>query len=150
MIFLPGTTGLRHERRQPAGCRSGRIVYSRSMSKDHRLVYSTDPEVNRRCPRCRELIVECSCRPEADVTSSGKTATLRLEKKGRGGKSVTVADKLPANRELLSSLTTLLKKRCGSGGTYRVDDGCGVIEIQGDKRDEVRKVLAAEGFRVKG
>lgn len=120
------------------------------MSKEHRLVYSTDPELNRRCPRCRELLVECSCPAQSDVALAGSTAVLRIEKKGRGGKSVTVADKLPANTELLASLTAKLKKRCGCGGTFRIEGERGVIEIQGEKRDEIRSLLAAEGVRVKG
>lgn len=120
------------------------------MPKDYRLVYSTDPELNRRCPRCKEVASECICSAESDAELAGGTAVLRIEKKGRGGKSVTVIDKLPANRKLVEDLAARLKKRCGAGGTGKVEEGRGIVEIQGDKRDEVRALLEAEGLKVKG
>lgn len=119
------------------------------MSKDHRLVYSTDAATNQRCPRCKEVVSECICAPAPGETEV-KSAVLRLEKKGRGGKTVTVVDKLPANATLLAELATRLKKRCGTGGTSRIEEGRGVIEIQGDKRDEIRALLSSEGVLVKG
>jgi translation initiation factor 1 len=120
------------------------------MSKDTRLVYSTDPALNRKCPKCGELVPECVCAPEADADASRFVATLRIEKQGRAGKTVTVVDRLPKNEVFLRNLTTLLKKKCGSGGTYLMDGRDGVIEIQGDKRDLVRAALAKEGIRSKG
>jgi translation initiation factor 1 len=44
-----------------------------------------------------------------------------MEKQGRGGKTVTVIDQLPKNIIFLKNLTTMLKKKCGSGGTYLMD-----------------------------
>lgn len=75
---------------------------------------------------------------------------MQLERKGRGGRSVTVLKKLPPSKDLLELLTGKMKKRCGCGGTYRIEENSGVIEIQGDKREELRKALAAEGILVKG
>lgn len=74
------------------------------------------------------------------------TAKLRLEKKGRGGKSVTVVDGLPRNRAFVDALARELKQALGTGGTA-LD---GVIEIQGDRRDRLRELLEAKHFRVKG
>src|SRR3954468_15607019 len=123
------------------------------MSKDTRLVYSTDPGLNRKCERCKEVVSECTCVPEEEV-SQGKgykfVAVLRIEKQGRGGKTVTVIDRLPKNELFLKKLTTLLKKRCGSGGTYLMEGRDGVIEIQGDQRDLVRALLEKEGIQHKG
>ena len=121
--------------------------------KDTRLVYSTDPALNRKCPRCRELVSECVCEPEipeARARASKFVALLRIEKQGRGGKTVTVIDRLPKSEVFLKSLTTLLKKKCGSGGTYLMDGRDGVIEIQGDKRELIRAALAKEKISFKG
>ncbi|MCM2277244.1 MAG: stress response translation initiation inhibitor YciH [Oligoflexia bacterium] len=120
------------------------------MSKDTRLVYSTDPALNQRCPKCRELKSECVCEPEAEVSSYKFVAVLRIEKAGRGGKAVTVIDQLPKNELFLKDLTTKLKKKCGSGGTYLMSGKEGVIEIQGEKLELIRKVLEESGIRHKG
>ncbi len=120
------------------------------MSKDTRLVYSTDPALNQRCPRCREVLSECTCEPEVDVKAAKFVAILRIEKQARGGKTVTVIDRLPKNELFLKQLTTTLKKKCGAGGTYLMSGRDGVIEIQGDKRELIRKHLAAEGIQSKG
>ena len=63
---------------------------------------------------------------------------------------MTVIDRLPKNELFLKSLTTTLKKKCGSGGTYIMDGKEGVIEIQGDKREIIRNVLTQEGIESKG
>jgi translation initiation factor 1 len=120
------------------------------MGKDTRLVYSTDPALNQKCPRCREVVSECTCEPEVDVKSFKFVAVLRIEKQARGGKTVTIIDKLPKNELFLKQLTTNLKKKCGAGGTYLMSGRDGVIEIQGDKRELIRKLLLAEGIQSKG
>ncbi len=74
------------------------------------------------------------------------TAKLRLEKKGRGGKSVTVVDGLPRNAAWIEALARDLKKALGTGGTALST----AIEIQGDRREHLRALLAARGVRVKG
>ena len=73
-------------------------------------------------------------------------AKLRTEKKGRGGKTVTVVYGLPENIDLLKELSQELKRACGTGGTI-VE---GAVELQGDLRDRVRDVLAKRGYVVKG
>jgi translation initiation factor 1 len=120
------------------------------MNKTTRLVYSSDPELNKKCQKCKEVVSECTCEPEVDPSSYKFIAILRMEKQGRGGKTVTVIDRLPKNEIFLKNLTTLLKKKCGSGGTYLMDGKEGVIEIQGDKRDIIRPILLKEGIQSKG
>src|SRR3954469_11812923 len=73
-------------------------------------------------------------------------AKLRMERAGRGGKTVTVVFGLPSNAAFLRELAKDLKKACGTGGTV-TEDG---VELQGDLRDRVRDVLIARGFGVKG
>jgi len=123
-------------------------------SSDTRLVYSSDPKLNEKCAKCKEVRSECTCAPEIAPEKGVKgykfTAVLRIEKQGRGGKTVTVIDRLPKSELFLKDLTTKLKKKCGSGGTYLMDGRDGVIEIQGDKRELVRAMLAQEGISAKG
>ena len=73
-------------------------------------------------------------------------AKLRIEKAGRGGKTVTVVDGLPENEAFLKELLQQLKKACGCGGAVR-DGG---VELQGDLRERVRTYLAKQGHGVKG
>jgi translation initiation factor 1 len=123
------------------------------MSKDTRLVYSTDPALNQKCAGCKELLSECTCEPILGVEAAKKSkfvAILRIEKANRGGKTVTVIDQLPKSELYLKDLTTQLKKKCGSGGTYIMSGREGVIEIQGDKRELIRAALAKEGIQFKG
>ena len=71
---------------------------------------------------------------------------LRLEKKGRGGKSVTVVAGLPRNRAFLATLAADLKRACGTGGTAGDD----AVEVQGDQRERLRPLLLAKGYAVRG
>ncbi|MBF0312840.1 MAG: stress response translation initiation inhibitor YciH [Oligoflexia bacterium] len=117
--------------------------------KAARLVYSSDPLVNQKCPKCKELLCECHCMPEEDATRYKGPVGLRIEKQGRGGKTVTVIAKLPRNELYLKNLTASLKKKCGSGGTYAITEKEGLIEIQGDKRELIRATLEKDGIKVK-
>jgi len=73
-------------------------------------------------------------------------AKLRMEKKGRGGKTVTVVYDLPHNDAFLKDLSQKLKRTCGTGGAV-VDNS---IELQGELRDRVRGILQQLGLTVKG
>lgn len=69
---------------------------------------------------------------------------IRRETAGRGGKTVTVVSGftgigLPEKEQLARKM----QKACGAGGT--VKDGR--IEIQGDRREVVARILAEAGFR---
>jgi translation initiation factor 1 len=112
---------------------------------NRRLVYSTDPNENRTCPRCKELLAACACQgPE--IVPANLTVKLRLEKGGRGGKSVTVLYDLPRNPAFLKELAAKLKKACGTGGTAKET----TVEIQGDYRERLRQLLPTWGYQVKG
>jgi len=74
------------------------------------------------------------------------TARLRIEKAGRKGKTVTVVEGLPRNPGFLKDLAGELKRVCGSGGTAAEDR----VEIQGDQREKIRRVLAGKNWIVKG
>jgi translation initiation factor 1 len=112
-----------------------------------RTVYST--AAGRVCAGCGWPERDCKCSsrigPEEAVPAR-IVAKLRMEKKGRGGKTVTLVYGLPRNTALLKELTQELKRTCGTGGAT-VEDG---VELQGDLRDRVRDVLQKKGFVVKG
>ncbi|MGH9143290.1 MAG: stress response translation initiation inhibitor YciH [Vicinamibacterales bacterium] len=112
-----------------------------------RLVYSTG--LGRICPGCGWPERDCKCsrqRAAGDAIPSRLVARLRMEKKGRAGKTVTVVDGLPDNAIFLKELCQELKRACGTGGAI----AGGLIELQGDLRDRVRDCLAKKGFLVKG
>lgn len=76
-------------------------------------------------------------------TNRGRVDIVR-QTAHRGGKGVTVARNfigigLVEKQELAKKM----QKACGVGGT--VKDGC--IEIQGDKRDEMKRILTEAGFK---
>jgi translation initiation factor 1 len=113
--------------------------------RDGRLVYSSG--LGEMCPGCGWPVRDCKCsRGGTEAVPSRIVAKLRLEKKGRGGKSVTVVDGLPRNDAFLRELCSELKRACGAGGSV----GDGAVEIQGDLRARVRELLAAKGYTVKG
>lgn len=110
-----------------------------------RLVYSTDK--GRACPECGWPITVCDCAAGLDRPLPEKIiARLRIDRAGRGGKTVTVVAGLPPHREFLKQLGAELRKACGSGGTVTKDS----VEIQGDHRDKVRPLLQAKGWIVRG
>lgn len=117
------------------------------MTDRTRIVYSTT--TGRICPECQQPIADCRCGTDdtgvAPVPSSVKVR-LRLETKGRGGKSVTVLFDLPDNTAFLEELAGALKRSCATGGTVRA----GTIELAGDVRDRVRPILAKRGISVRG
>ena len=101
-----------------------------------RTVYST--AAGRICPTCGwpENNCQCSSRREEPVPAR-PVARLRLEKKARGGKTVTVVDGLPRNTAFLKELSQELKRACGTGGAV-FETG---VEVQGDMRERVRDLL---------
>ena len=80
---------------------------------------------------------------KAAQKSRGRVDILRV-KAGRGGKTVTVVKGfvgigLPEKEQLAKAM----QRSCGTGGT--VKDG--QIEIQGDQREAVARILTAANFR---
>lgn len=68
--------------------------------------------------------------------------TIALEKKGRGGKQVTIISGFNLDYDELAALAARLKSKLGTGGSARG----GEILIQGDRRSDVARLLKAEGF----
>lgn len=106
------------------------------------LVYST--ELGRTCPACRQAVAQCTCSAAARPAGDG-VVRLRVERKGRGGKQVTVVSGIPLQDAVLLPLAKQWRQACGSGGT--VKDG--VVEIQGDHAERLLPLLQAQGWTVK-
>src|SRR5262245_30861145 len=122
---------------------------------ERRVVYDSDAVGGGRCPTCGKRLDRCSCRSRrsapapaagaaASVPRDGVVRLLR-DKKGRGGKTVTLITGVPGSPAALAELTSELKRQCGTGGTLRGD----VIEIQGDFRARLKESLEKRGYTVK-
>ncbi len=107
------------------------------------IVFSTDRSHRQVCPTCNRH--PCVCPPAADVVPAETLLRMRLDKKGRGGKAVTVVFDLPAHPDYFVRLIKNLKAHCGTGGTLKE----GGMEIQGDRRDSVQAYLEQMGFTVR-
>ena len=115
------------------------------MSKP-KLVWSDDPKDQSRVEgKSAKTANEVLSPPTLDFT-----AVFRLEKNGRGGKTVTVINRLPRHERFLKDLCKELKTRCGSGGTFELKSDGGAIEIQGDQRETIKAIFAKKHIRFKG
>ena len=115
--------------------------------RNARPVYST--EAGRVCPTCGWPQRDCKCSSRFardEAVPNRLVAKLRMEKSGRGGKTVTVIYDLPRNAAFLKELAGELKRACGVGGAVADD----TVELQGDLRDRVRELLMKKGWTVKG
>jgi translation initiation factor 1 len=125
-----------------------------SQNDNRRVVYTSDGGAVRFCRRCGALEHAGRCHT-APADAGGGTQTRRLpndgvvrlarDRKGRGGKTVTLIAGLPGDEAALAALAQTLKRLCGTGGT--VKDG--VVEIQGEHRERLAAYLAGQGYRVK-
>jgi len=70
-------------------------------------------------------------------------AVVRLERKGRGGKEVTVVEQLGLGARDLEEWLSALKGALGCGGA--TEDSA--IVLQGDQRKRLPKLLEARGVR---
>jgi translation initiation factor 1 len=103
-----------------------------------KLVYSTGRPVPR-----KERPAGDGVKPA--LGPSGQKVTVRLDRKQRGGKSVTVVEGLPIPIKDRETLLKRLKAGLGTGGTVKGSS----IEIQGDHCDTVITALTNMGYRPK-
>ena len=113
-----------------------------SRRKRSKVYSSMDDDFKRRTPvkHVRETAVSLTLPPNEQII------TIQREKKGRGGKQVTLLRGFQLAAKDLEKLEKTLKKGCGSGGTVKQD---GIIEIQGDHREKIAKLLQKQGFKSK-
>jgi translation initiation factor 1 len=107
-----------------------------------RLVYSTEETIPR---PARDKKPENKPPEKVRQTSSGPSqqkATVRLDRKGRGGKSVTVIEGLQISEKEREELLKQLKAKLGTGGTVKDTS----LEIQGDHRNALMELLEKLGY----
>lgn len=97
------------------------------------VVYSTNPDFKY------ENIEE---KETETLPKSQQKLRVSMEKKGRGGKTVTLIKGFEGSEEDLKELGKLLKTKCGVGGTAKD----GEIIIQGDFKQRIIDLLKSEGY----
>ncbi len=97
------------------------------------VVYSTNPNYEYE-----------NLNEEEDETLEKRQQKLRIsiEKKGRGGKTVTLISGFIGKEDDLKELGKLLKTKCGVGGSAKD----GEIIIQGEFKQRIIDLLKAEGY----
>jgi translation initiation factor 1 len=109
--------------------KNSKVVYQTSNLADLRHLFSNDEEQN-------------------DVNSlpaNEQNLGVRLEKKGRGGKTATLIKGYQGSNDELQALAKKLKQHCGVGGSAYNNE----ILIQGDQVQKVILFLQNEGYKVK-
>lgn len=97
------------------------------------IVYSTNPDFSYQLDKEKE---------PATVDPKQQKLRVSIEKKGRGGKTVTVITGFIGSEDDLKELGRMLKTKCGVGGA--VKDG--EILIQGEFKQRIIDLLKAEGY----
>jgi translation initiation factor 1 len=105
---------------------------------DSTLVYSTEHAVPRKKKRTDRY-------PATAAAPAKRRTIVRLDRKGRGGKSVTIIEGLQLSGEDSEKLLKQLKAKLGAGGTVKN----GTLEIQGDHCDAVMAGLSRIGYMPK-
>lgn len=97
------------------------------------VVYSTNPDFN--------YITDSEEETET-LDKNEQKLRVSIEKKGRGGKTVTIITGFIGCEDDLKSLGKLLKTKCGVGGSVKE----GEILIQGEFKQRIIELLKAEGY----
>jgi len=105
---------------------------SKKRSNPGGLVYSTDPNFK----------LEENNSEEETLSPAQQKLRIRLDKKNRGGKAVTLLEGFVGTTADKEELGKKLKTFCGTGGS--VKDG--EIIVQGDNRDKVLQWLQKNGY----
>ena len=97
------------------------------------VMYSTNPDFK----------YETDEEPEQELLpAQQQKLRLRMEKNGRGGKTVTVISGLQGPDADMEALARTLKTFCGCGGSAKD----GEIIIQGDFREKIKTKLISLGY----
>lgn len=100
------------------------------------VVYSTNPDFQYTTDEPEEA---------STLPPSQQQLRVWLDRKQRAGKVVTLVRGFVGSHDDLKDLASLLKSRCGVGGSAKD----GEIIIQGDFRDRIVDILTREGYKAK-
>ncbi len=100
------------------------------------VVFSTNPDFTYE----EETVQE-----EETLEPSRQNLIVKIDRKGRAGKQVTLVTGFIGTSEDLAELGRMLKVKCGVGGSAKD----GEITIQGDFRDRVTVLLKEMGYKAK-
>ncbi len=90
------------------------------------------------CSKCGLPKELCMCQA---IAKEEQRIKVRIETR-KWGREVTMIMGLNPKEVDVQALTTKLKNKCACGGTSKE----GVIELQGDHRHRIKKLLTAEGY----
>lgn len=80
-----------------------------------------------------------------DLPPNQQQIRIQATRSGRKGKTVTEIKGFQHTPETLTKLLKQLKNKCGAGGTLKEQ----VIEIQGDRRQQLLELLTEQGYKAK-
>lgn len=100
------------------------------------VVYSTNPDFKYQTEETQE---------ETTLPPSRQRLIVRIDRRGRAGKQVTLIEGFKGSSDDLAALAKTLKVKCGVGGTAKD----GEITIQGDLRDKITALLSSMGYGAK-
>ena len=110
---------------------------------NHKVVYSTDPEPQPEQPKPGPG----PSNPAAPwpIRQGKEVVRVQRERKGRGGKTVSIITGIKSPESGKQALLKLLKNKLGAGGTIEED----TIVIQGEHRERIVEILNELGYRAK-
>lgn len=100
------------------------------MSDELKLVFSTEKKVERKKKNNKQK----------DYKPSKGPIKIRMEKKGRGGKTVMVLYNIPLELKEAKALMKRLQSHLACGATFKNS----VIELSGDNRKKIEEFLAKD------
>jgi len=90
-----------------------------------------------------------SAGPRVSLPPPQHNLKIMRDRKGRGGKTVTVITGFSLTEADLKELSKQLKNLCGAGGTAKIEGPEQSIEVQGDHREKIVDKLKALGYKAK-
>ena len=100
----------------------------------NRIVYSTNPNMD---------FGETDSDEEETLAPAEQKIKIRLDKKHRGGKMVTLIENFIGTIKDKEDVGKKLKTSCGTGGSVKA----GEILVQGDNREKVLQWLLKNGYK---
>jgi translation initiation factor 1 len=109
------------------------------MSKKKRkdVIYSTNPDF--------EYHYEGELQESETLPPEHQNLKIKRERKGRGGKEVSIVSGFSGTEADLKSLAKIIKQGCGVGGSVKDRE----IIIQGEQRNKILEILTREGYKAK-